>query len=71
MHVLLVAAGLVLAATQPAFVRGVVLLHNFEYDEAIVAFREAERVAPTFAMAYWGEALCYSQPLWYLSLIHI
>jgi len=65
MHILLVAAGLALAAAQPAFLRGVVLLHNFEYDEAIVAFREAERVAPTDAMAYWGEALCYSQPLWY------
>lgn len=45
--------------------RGVLLLHSFEYDEAIEAFREAQRVAPAFAMAYWGEALCYSQPLWY------
>jgi tetratricopeptide (TPR) repeat protein len=52
-------------AAQPAFVRAVVLLHNFEYDEAIAAFREAERIAPRFALAYWGEALCYSQPLWY------
>jgi tetratricopeptide (TPR) repeat protein len=52
-------------AAQPAFVRGVALLHNFEYDEAIAAFREAQRLAPRFAMAYWGEALCYSQPLWY------
>jgi tetratricopeptide (TPR) repeat protein len=50
---------------QRAFLRGVLLLHNFEYDEAILAFREAERVAPGFAMAYWGEALSYSQPLWY------
>jgi tetratricopeptide (TPR) repeat protein len=65
MHVLLVAASLALAAAQPALVHGVVLLHNFEYDEAIVAFREAERVSPTFVMAYWGEAMCYSQPLWY------
>ncbi len=53
------------AAAQAVFVRGVALLHNFEYDEAIAAFREAERIAPRFAMAYWGEALCYSQPLWY------
>jgi tetratricopeptide (TPR) repeat protein len=53
------------AAAQPAFLRGVALLHNFEYDEAIAAFREAERIAPAFALAYWGEALCYSQPLWY------
>ena len=50
---------------QPAFERGVLLLHSFEYDDAIAAFREAQRLAPGFAMAYWGEALSYSQPLWY------
>ena len=52
-------------AAQPLFVRGVLLLHSFEYDDAIDAFREAERLDPGFAMAYWGEAMCYSQPLWY------
>jgi tetratricopeptide (TPR) repeat protein len=52
-------------AAQAAFLRGVTLLHNFEYDEAIAAFRDAQRQAPGFAMAYWGEALSYSQPLWY------
>ena len=41
------------------------LLHSFEYDDAIAAFREAERIDPTFALAYWGEALAYNQPLWY------
>jgi hypothetical protein len=39
-----------------AFVRGVLLLHSFEYDDAIAAFREAEKADPGFAMAYWGEA---------------
>jgi tetratricopeptide (TPR) repeat protein len=53
------------APAQAQFIRGVTLLHNFEYDEAILAFREAERLAPGFAMAHWGEALSYSQPLWY------
>jgi tetratricopeptide (TPR) repeat protein len=53
------------AAAQTEFLRGVALLHNFEYDEAIAAFREAERLSPRFAMAYWGEAMCYNQPLWY------
>ena len=53
------------AAAQPAFIRGVLLLHSFEYDEAIDAFREAERVDPRFAMAYWGEAMCFNQPLWF------
>ena len=49
---------------QRVFVRGVLLLHSFEYDDAIAAFREAQRLSPGFAMAYWGEAMCYNQPLW-------
>jgi len=53
------------AAAQPAFIRGVLLLHSFEYDDAIAAFREAQRVDGGFAMACWGEALAYNQPLWY------
>jgi tetratricopeptide (TPR) repeat protein len=52
-------------ATQTAFVRGILYLHNFEYDDAILAFREAQKLSPDFAMAYWGEALSYTQPLWY------
>ena len=51
-------------AAQPQFIRGVLLLHSFEYDDAIDAFREAERLDPGFAMAYWGEAMCFNQPLW-------
>ena len=50
---------------QSTFERGVLYLHNFEYDEAILAFRDARRQLPGFAMAYWGEALSYTQPLWY------
>jgi tetratricopeptide (TPR) repeat protein len=52
-------------AAQAAFERGILDLHNFEYDEAIIAFREAQTRSPAFAMAYWGEALCYTQPLWF------
>ena len=52
-------------AAQPSFLRGVLLLHSFEYDEAIAAFHEAERLDAGFAMAYWGEAMCYNQTLWY------
>ena len=44
--------------------RGVLLLHSFEYDDAIAAFRQAEKADAGFAMAYWGEALAYNQPLW-------
>ena len=49
---------------QAAFIRGVLLLHSFEYWDAAQAFREAERLDPAFALAYWGEALTYSHPLW-------
>jgi tetratricopeptide (TPR) repeat protein len=52
-------------AAQPSFVRGVLLLHSFEYDDAIAAFKDAQRIDPAFAMAYWGEAMCYNQTLWY------
>jgi tetratricopeptide (TPR) repeat protein len=50
---------------RPLFVRGVLFLHSFEYDEAIAAFRQAQKADPGFAMAYWGEALAYNQPLWF------
>src|SRR5262249_20507081 len=53
------------AAAQAPFIRGVLLLHSFEYDDAIEAFRQAQRADPGFALAYWGEALCHNQPLWY------
>jgi tetratricopeptide (TPR) repeat protein len=52
------------ATAQPAFLRGVLLLHSFEYDDAIDAFRQAQQADPGFAMAYWGEAMAYNQPLW-------
>ena len=53
------------AAAQPAFIRGVLLLHSFEYDDAIEAFHQAQKADPGFALACWGEALSYNQPLWY------
>src|SRR5690242_11945018 len=53
-----------LAAAQPAFIRGVLYLHSFEYTAAAAAFREAERNDPAFVMAYWGEAMTYTHPVW-------
>src|SRR5262245_26164194 len=53
------------AAAQAPFIRGVLLLHSFEYDDAIEAFRQAQRADAGFALAYWGEAMCHNQPLWY------
>ena len=49
---------------QGDFLSGVLLLHSFEYQAARRAFQAAERTDPTFAMAYWGEALTYNQTLW-------
>ena len=44
--------------------RGLTALHLFEYEDANEAFREAQRLDPGFAMAYWGEAMTYNQTLW-------
>ena len=52
------------AAAQPAFQRGLAFLHSFEYDQAAEAFRAAQTADPSFAMAFWGEALTYSHLLW-------
>lgn len=52
------------AAAQPPFLRGVLLLHSFEYGAAAAAFHQAERIDPSFAMAFWGEALTYTHPVW-------
>lgn len=52
------------AAAQASFLRGVLLLHSFEYTDAAEAFREAQALAPDFALAYWGEALTYCHPIW-------
>jgi len=49
---------------QDAFVRGVMLLHSFEFDDARSAFIEAQKLDPGFAMAIWGEAMTLNHPLW-------
>ena len=49
---------------QSKFIRGLLLLHNFEYPEAAAAFREAQKIEPDFAMAYWGEAMTDNHPIW-------
>ena len=47
------------------FLRGVTWLHSFMYEDAIDAFRAAQKIDPSFVMAYWGEATSFSQPLWF------
>ena len=51
-------------AAQEPFLRGLLLLHSFEYDDARDAFQEARRVDPGFAMAAWGEAMTHNHPVW-------
>jgi tetratricopeptide (TPR) repeat protein len=52
-------------AAQSDFVRGVAWLHSFGYEDAIDRFRAAQKIDPGFVMAYWGEAMCFNQPLWF------
>jgi len=49
---------------QADFMRALLLLHLFEYPDAAKAFQSAEKIDPTFAMAYWGEAMTYNHPIW-------
>ena len=51
-------------AAQAHFITGVLYLHSFEYPSALKEFRDAERLDPGFAMAYWGEAMTYTHPVW-------
>jgi tetratricopeptide (TPR) repeat protein len=51
-------------AAQAPFLRGLALLHNFEYSSAAEAFREAQAADPGFVMAFWGEAMTYNHPVW-------
>jgi tetratricopeptide (TPR) repeat protein len=52
------------AAAQAPFIEGVKDLHSFQFDEAAVAFQRAQQADPSFAMAYWGEAMSHNHPLW-------
>ena len=51
------------AEAQQHFLRGVAILHSFGWKQAITEFQAAQRLEPDFAMAYWGETLCYNHPL--------
>lgn len=50
---------------QEHFLKGVWLLHNFDYNGAEQEFREAQDIDQDFVMAYWGEAMTYNYPLWF------
>ena len=51
-------------AAQEPFLRGLALLHDFEYPDAAQQFHAAQKIDPDFAMAYWGEAMTHTHPVW-------
>ena len=53
-------------ATQEKFEEGLLLLHNFEYDDALTAFEEATAQDSTEVLTHWGEAMCHYKALWRL-----
>ena len=52
------------ADAQESFLTGVKALHSFQFDEARIAFEEAQEIDPSFALAYWGQAMSDNHPLW-------
>lgn len=54
------------AATREKFEEGLLLLHNFEYDDALTAFEEATAQDSTEVLTHWGEAMCHYKALWKL-----
>jgi tetratricopeptide (TPR) repeat protein len=51
------------ADAQAHFQRGATILHSFGWKQAIGEFQLAQAADPDFAMAFWGESLCYNHPL--------
>lgn len=49
---------------QREFEVGLLALHSFWYPEARDHFRRARELDPSFAMAYWGEAMTHDHLLW-------
>jgi hypothetical protein len=46
------------------FVRGLLALHSFWYDEAVHQFEQAIEADKAFSMAYWGLAMSHAKLLW-------
>ncbi len=48
----------------PVFIRGLLQLHNFEFEDARKSFQEVQARDRDFYLGYWGEAMSHKQPLW-------
>ena len=53
------------AATK-AFPHAIALLHSFAYEQALAEFTAISEQDPQCAMAYWGQAMTWWRPLWYV-----
>lgn len=53
-------------AVKDKFDEGLLLLHNFEYEDALTAFEEARALDKDEVMISWGEAMCHYKALWRL-----
>jgi tetratricopeptide (TPR) repeat protein len=51
-------------SVQPAFNRGVALLHDFWYEEAHSQFEQIAKTDPSCSMAHWGEAMSMFHQIW-------
>ncbi len=51
-------------AAQAPLQRGVALLHDFEYEDAAIAFQQAKAADQSCGIAVWGEAMTYNHPIW-------
>lgn len=47
------------AMAQKYFDQGLTLVYGFNHMEALRSFKQAARLDPEMAMAYWGQAICY------------
>ncbi|MCG8603496.1 hypothetical protein MJD09_00645, partial [bacterium] len=50
---------------QEVFLRGLLMLHSFQYEDAREEFQAAQKIDSDFAMAYWGEAMTHNHPIWF------
>lgn len=51
-------------AAQKPFLKGVALLHSFQYAASEKSFADTTQADPQCAIAYWGLAMTHYHPLW-------
>ncbi len=52
--------------SKPYFIKGLLLLYNFQYELARKEFEMAQLMDPDMTMAYWGEAMCFYEGVWHM-----